>query len=60
MEASFFVNAEALKRIKPNIEPDEAGYLSAFDTNRDLIYAVAVKVFARRHKGSYDLIGADF
>ena len=31
MEASFFVNADALKRIKPDMPPDEAGLLSAFD-----------------------------
>jgi len=37
MEASFFVNADALKRIKPDMPPDEAGLLSAFDSNRKLI-----------------------
>jgi Protein of unknown function (DUF1488) len=60
MEASFFVNDEALKKIEPNTQPDEAGFLNVFDTNRNLIYAVAAKVYARRHKGSYDLISADF
>ncbi len=60
MEASFFVNADALKRIKPDIQFDEVGLLSAFDSNRKLIYAIAAKVYGRRRKGSYDLIAADF
>ncbi len=60
MEASFFVTEEALKRVQPNMQFDEAGLLGAFDANRDLIYATAAKVYARGHKGSYDLIDADF
>ena len=60
MEASFFVNADALKRIKPDMSLDEDGLLSAFDLNRTLIYATAAKVYDRRRKGSYDLTAADF
>jgi hypothetical protein len=30
------------------------------DTNRDLIYATASKVYARGRRGSYDLHSADF
>jgi hypothetical protein len=60
MEASFFVDVEALKRIQPDLRFDETGLLSAFDSNRDLIYATAAKVYERGHKGSYDLIPADF
>jgi hypothetical protein len=60
MEASFFVTEDALKRIRPDMRFDEAGLLSAFDANRDLIYAAAAKVYARGRKGSYDLVGADF
>jgi hypothetical protein len=60
MEASFFVTEEALKRVQPDMRFDEAGLLSAFDTNRELIYATASKVYARGRKGSYDLHGADF
>ena len=40
--------------------PDEAGLLGAFDSNRKLIYATAAEVYERRHKGSYDLVAADF
>ena len=60
MEASFFVNEDALKQIQPDLRYDEAGLLDAFDLNRDLIYATAAKVYGRGHKGSYDLIPADF
>jgi Protein of unknown function (DUF1488) len=60
MEASFFVNEDALKRIKPDMRFDEAGLLGAFDLNRELIYATAAKVYGRGHKGSYDLLPDDF
>ncbi len=60
MEASFFVDADALKRIKPDTAFDEDGLLGTFDSNRKLIYAVAAKVYGRRRKGSYDLIAGDF
>jgi len=60
MEASFFVDADALKTIEPNMPFDEAGLLSAFDSNRKLIYATAAKIYDRRRKGSYDLIATDF
>ena len=39
MEASFFVNEDALKRIQPEMRFDEVGLLSAFDLNRKLICA---------------------
>jgi len=48
------------KRIKPDMPPDEAGLLSAFDSNRKLIYAPAAKVYQRRVRVSYDLVAADF
>ena len=41
MEASFFVNWEALTRIQPGMRTDEAGLLSAFDLHRALILATA-------------------
>lgn len=34
IEASFYVNEDALKRIQPELRPDEAGILDAFDANR--------------------------
>jgi hypothetical protein len=60
LEASFFVTADALKRVQPDVPIDEVGLLSAFDANRDLIYATASKVYARGRKGSYDLLSVDF
>lgn len=60
MEASFFVTEDALKRVHPSMRTDAAGLLSAFDANRDLIYAAAAKVYARGRKGSYDLDSNDF
>jgi hypothetical protein len=60
MEAAFFVNEEALKRIQPGVRSDEAGLLNAFDSHRDLIHATATKVYKRGRKGSYELSPADF
>ena len=37
MEASFFVNEDALKRIQSDMRFDEAGLLRAFDLNRERI-----------------------
>ena len=60
MEWSFFVTEDALKRLRPDVPPDEAGLLLAFDANRDLIYAAATKAYKRDRKGSYELAAKDF
>jgi Protein of unknown function (DUF1488) len=60
MEASFYVNEDALKRIQPDLRSDESGILRAFDSHRDLIHTAAAKVYRRGRKGSYELIPADF
>jgi hypothetical protein len=60
MEASFFIGEDALRRIQPDACPDESGFLSAFDCNRDLICAAAAKVYVRGSRGSYDLVAAHF
>jgi hypothetical protein len=60
MEASFFVNEDALRKIQPDIGADGDGLLRAFDSNRDLICAAAAKVYQRGRKGSYDLVPGDF
>jgi len=60
MEASFYVDEDALKRIEPSVHFDEAGFLGVFDSNRDLIYATATKVYGRGRKGHYDLSPTDF
>lgn len=60
IEASFFVAEDALTRIQPDTRRDESGFLSAFDSNRDLICAAAAKVYVRGSRGSYDLVVANF
>jgi Protein of unknown function (DUF1488) len=60
MEASFYVTEDALSRVQPGLRLDEAGLLGAFDAHRDLICATAAKVYARGHRGSYDLVSTDF
>jgi hypothetical protein len=60
IEASFFINEDALKRIQPGLRLNESGFLNAFDSNRDLICAAAARIYVRGSRGSYDLVGADF
>jgi hypothetical protein len=60
MEWSFFVTEEALMRLQPKTERDEASLLLAFDTNRTAIYAAAIKAYKQGRKGSYELGAADF
>jgi hypothetical protein len=60
MEAVFFITEDALRRVQPGMRFNEDGLLSAFDANRDLIYAAASKVYARGRKGAYDLVSTDF
>jgi hypothetical protein len=60
MECAFFVTTGALKKVQPDMRSDEAGFLDAFDANRDRICAIAAVVYARGRKGSYELVKADF
>lgn len=60
MEASFFVTEDALRKLTANMKFDEKAILSAFDLNRELIYATAAQVYRRGRKGSYELQAADF
>ncbi|SIO41566.1 Protein of unknown function [Bradyrhizobium erythrophlei] len=60
IEASFFIDQDALTKIQPGTRPDESGFLNAFDSNRDLICAAAAKVYVRGSRGSYDLVAANF
>jgi hypothetical protein len=59
MESSFFVTVAALDRIQPNLRRDAVDLLRAFDINRERIYAMAAKVYARGRRGSYELNAAD-
>jgi hypothetical protein len=60
MEWSFFVTEDALKRVQPDMQRDEAGFLKAFDSNRAQIYAAATKAYKRDRKGFYELAATDF
>jgi hypothetical protein len=60
MEWSFFVGEDALERLQPEMARDEAGFLKTFDSNRELIYAAAIKAYKRGRKGSYELVTTDF
>lgn len=60
MEASFFIDEDALRRIQPDARPDASGFLNAFDCNRDLICAAAARIYVRGSRGSYDLVAANF
>ena len=60
MENSFLVTSDALRRIEPNLQADEASVLRTFDRHRELILRIAAKVYARGRRGAYNLIAADF
>jgi uncharacterized protein DUF1488 len=59
MESSFFVTVDALDRMQPNLRRDAVEFLRVFDLNRERIYAIAAKVYARGRRGSYELKAAD-
>ena len=56
IEVSFFVEANALKRLCPEISGAETAFLKAFDAARNRIHEVADKVYVRDRKGSYAYI----
>jgi hypothetical protein len=60
MEWSFFVTEEALKRLQPKLDGNEASLLVAFDAHRPAIYAAATKAYRRQQRGSYELVAGDF
>ena len=60
IEAAFFIEGDALARNQPDARFDEASFLDAFDSNRDLICAAAAKIYVRGSRGSYDLVAANF
>jgi len=60
IEASFYIDEDAMTRIQPGVRLDESGFLNAFDANRERICAAAAKVYVRGSRGSYDLSAANF
>jgi uncharacterized protein DUF1488 len=55
MENSFFIMADTLKQMQPDLRFDAIDILQAFDANRERIYSIAAKVYARGRRGTYDL-----
>ncbi len=51
---------DALRCVQPDMRCDEAGFLAAFDLNRELMHAAAAKAFGRARRDSYDLVSTDF
>ena len=60
LEVCFLVEEDALTRIDRTTSQTEAGFLEAFDRNRDRICKVARKAYSRRGPGFYTLVAADF
>ena len=58
-EIPFFIAVEALWRVDPDATADEPGMLSAFDLNRDLIFAAAERAYRRNRHASYTLSASD-
>jgi len=56
IEISFFVEADALKRLCPDMSDAESGFLLAFDAALNRIHEVADKVYARSGKRSFACI----
>jgi len=59
IEASFFIDEDALRRLQPDAQCNETGFLAAFDANRDAICAAAARLYVRGSRGSYDLAAAN-
>lgn len=52
-QCSFFITAETLRRVHPEMIHSEAGMLEAFDSNRDMICAMAARLYSSGPCDSY-------
>lgn len=59
-EFTFYVDAEALQRLSPNDNGDEASLLRAFDANRSRIEAAAGVAHSRGRQSFYHLQASAF
>ncbi len=59
MESAFFLMADALQKLQPDLQFEEEDVLRVFDANRARIYAGAARVYARGRRGAYDINAAD-
>ena len=61
MEVSFFLEESAIFILYPKTKNTEAGILAAFDNAREIIFAVAAKIYAPgRYRRFYTLTGDQF
>lgn len=62
IEISLFVEEDALQKLSETPCTDASEILASFDAARDLIHAVADKVYARSARGTYaiSLHASDF
>lgn len=64
IEVSFFLEVEALRRLRPQLDAAEKGILQTFDETRDRIHEVADKLYVHGGQGrrdyAYVLSAADF
>jgi len=59
-EIAFHVEGDALQRISPDAQGDEASLLRAFDANRERIEKVAGNAYSRRRQNYLRLVASDF
>jgi hypothetical protein len=59
-EVAFVVEGDALTQIDRTTPQTEAGFLVAFDSNRDRIFGAARKAYAQRRSGFHALTSSDF
>ncbi len=60
LEVAFLVEEDAITKIDRATLTTEADFLTAFDSNRDRITAVARKAYSRRGDGFYVLAASSF
>lgn len=63
LEISFFVEADALQKLSPEMITAESGFLTAFDASRKQIYEAADYVYVhggRKGSYAYSLTAKDF
>jgi hypothetical protein len=59
-EIAFYLDADALHRISPQADRDEASLLEVFDLNRARIEQVAAVAYSRRRRRDHRLSASDF
>lgn len=55
IEVSFYVQAETLKKLCPDMDEAESGCLAAFDQARTKLYDAAEKAYTRKRAFSFIL-----